>query len=149
MKRWILTGLIAGISITGVVAADWPQWRGPNRNGTVPAFTAPAEWPEALTLQWSIPVGRGDSSPVLVGNRLYLFAREGENETLLAVDANNGKVVWKDSYPAPWTTCTYNDELGRYVGAGTLGYNGNAPKAKTATVQSRIGYASERTREKS
>lgn len=138
MTRWILTGLIACISIAGVVAADWTQWRGPNRDGTVPTFTAPAEWPETLTLQWSIPVGRGDSSPVLVGNRLYLFAREGENETLLAVDANNGKVIWKDSYPAPWTTCTYNDELGRYVNAGTLGYNSNAPKATPTVWNGRV-----------
>jgi outer membrane protein assembly factor BamB len=86
----------------GLDAADWPQWRGPNRDGTGAVFTAPAQWPEKLTRRWKVAVGSGHSSPVLVGDRIYLHSRQQENEIVRAIDAASGKVVWQDSYPAPY-----------------------------------------------
>src|ERR1700738_409743 len=83
--------------------ADWPQWRGPNRDGSAPSFRAPKAWPEKLTVKWKVDEGLGYATPVLSGNRVYMFSRKGENETLEALDAASGKVIWAKSYPAPYT----------------------------------------------
>jgi outer membrane protein assembly factor BamB len=82
---------------------DWPQWRGPNRDGVIPSFTAPNPWPDKLTRKWKVEVGLGYATPVVVGNRVYMFARQGDEEALDARDADTGKVIWRSSYPAPFT----------------------------------------------
>ena len=82
--------------------ADWPQWRGPNRDGTVASFVAPKTWPEQLTQRWKIEVGTGYATPLIVGNRVYAFARQQDNEVMRALDAATGKVIWETSYPAPF-----------------------------------------------
>jgi outer membrane protein assembly factor BamB len=101
MKKLVASTLIACAAIT-TSAADWPQWRGPNRDGTGAVFTEPARWPETLTERWKIAVGGGHSSPVLVGNRIYLHSRQKDDEVIAAIDAATGKVVWQDRYPAPY-----------------------------------------------
>ena len=82
---------------------DWPQWRGPNRDGTLATFIAPASWPERLTRRWRVDVGDGYATPVLVGERLYVFTRQGEREVLRALDADTGGELWHSSYPAPFS----------------------------------------------
>jgi hypothetical protein len=47
-------------------AQDWPQWRGPNRDGIVTAFVAPKSWPQALKPAWKMQVGEGHSSRLLL-----------------------------------------------------------------------------------
>src|SRR4051812_31610207 len=74
--------------------ADWPQWRGPNRDGVISSFTEPKVWPERLTRKWKVDVGLGYASPLLVGSRVYMFARQGDNEILRALDADTGAIVW-------------------------------------------------------
>ena len=91
---------------TGVIAQDnspdWPQWRGPNRDGAVASFTAPRPWPERLTLRWRVEVGEGYATPVLIGDRIYMFTRQGDDEVMRALDANTGRKAWQTSYPAPF-----------------------------------------------
>jgi outer membrane protein assembly factor BamB len=88
-----------------VLAQDWPQWRGPNRDGKVAGFSAPATWPKQFTQAWKVNVGSGvDSTPALVGNRLYVFARQGGDEIMLCLDAATGKEVWQDRYACPAVT---------------------------------------------
>ena len=83
---------------------DWPQFRGPNRNGIATAFTSPAVWPAQLTRKWKLDVGEGYATPILAGGRLYVFTREGEREVMRAVDAGTGSVLWQTSgYSAPVT----------------------------------------------
>src|SRR6476661_6148604 len=65
---------------------DWPQWRGPNRDGSAPSFTTPKAWPDMLTQRWKVEVGIGYASPVLVGNRVYMFTRQNDDEFLTALD---------------------------------------------------------------
>jgi outer membrane protein assembly factor BamB len=79
----------------GPAAADWPQWRGPNRDGRAQGFNAPRTWPKTLREQWKTTVGVGHSSPLLVGDRVYVFARSGEEEVLMALDAATGKELWR------------------------------------------------------
>lgn len=83
-----------------VCAEDWPQWRGPNRDGKVAGFTAPEAWPKALTQKWKAAVGSGDATPALVGDRLYVFTRQGDDEVTLCLDAASGKEIWRDKYAA-------------------------------------------------
>ena len=75
-----------------IAGPDWPQWRGPRRDGTLTAFTEPKAWPETLTQRWKITVGEGYSTPILVSNRIYQFSRQAENEVMRAIDAASGKV---------------------------------------------------------
>ena len=84
-------------------SADWPQWRGPNRDGAITSFVAPQAWPAALARKWKVEVGLGYASPILVGNRIYMFSRRGDNEVLAALDADTGKELWAASYPAQFT----------------------------------------------
>lgn len=86
---------------TPLYAQDWPQWRGPNRDGSASAMRA--EWPKALTEQWKITVGLGHASPVVADGKIYVFARQGEEETLLSLDAATGKEIWKSSQPISYT----------------------------------------------
>lgn len=82
-------------------SGDWPQWRGPNRDGHL-VGTAPKVWPERLTERWKIDVGSGHATPLLVGNRLYIFSRQDGNEVMAALDASSGRVLWRTGYPAPF-----------------------------------------------
>jgi outer membrane protein assembly factor BamB len=81
-------------------AQDWPQWRGPNRDNKVVGFTAPQTWPQKLTQKWATRFGVGDASPVLVGNKLYVFGRQGGDEVASCLDAASGEVLWQDRYAA-------------------------------------------------
>jgi len=81
-------------------AADWPQWRGPDRSNKVADFDAPQTWPKELSQKWKVKVGEGVASPVLVGNTLYVFARQGGDEVIMSIDAETGKIGWSEKNPA-------------------------------------------------
>jgi outer membrane protein assembly factor BamB len=92
-------GLIL-ISVGQGLGQDWPQWRGPNRDGKVSGFAAPEKWPGALTQKWRTTVGQGDATPALVGDKLYVFARQGSEEVTLCLNAADGKELWQNKYTA-------------------------------------------------
>jgi outer membrane protein assembly factor BamB len=96
MNAFCLTLLIAD----ALTAQDWPQWRGPNRDNKVVGFAAPKEWPKELTKKWKVNVGKGEGSPLLVGDKIYVFARQGDEEVTLCLDAATGNEIWKDKYAA-------------------------------------------------
>src|SRR5579872_6817425 len=99
-----IVGCAALFGMRDVRADGWPQWRGPNRDNKVAGFTAPATWPKALTQKWKAMVGLGDASPALVGNRVYVFTRQGGEEVTTCLDADTGSEVWKDKYTAEEVT---------------------------------------------
>src|SRR6516165_12484330 len=96
----LLVGGVLLLGASGVRAQDWPQWRGPNRDNKVTGFTEPKTWPKELTQKWSTKVGVGDASPVLVGDKVYAFTRDGTDEIIHCLDAGKGTEVWKDKYEA-------------------------------------------------
>ena len=101
-----------GPAAPGALAQDWPQWRGANRDGKAAGFTAPATWPKELTQKWKITVGKGDASPALVGDKLYVFARQEGDEITLCLDAKTGKELWRDKYACQPS----NEPMGRHPG---------------------------------
>jgi outer membrane protein assembly factor BamB len=99
-NRGLLVGGVFLAACCQAVAQDWPQWRGPNRDSKITGFIAPKTWPTELTKKWSVTVGLGESSPVLVGDKLYVFSRLGGDEVTLCLDAATGKEVWREKYEA-------------------------------------------------
>jgi len=102
--RALMVGCVILLIASCVFAQDWPQWRGPNRDGKVSGFTAPQEWPKEFTQEWKVTVGAGDATPALVGNKLYVFTRQGEDEVILCLNAHSGKELWKSKYAAQAVT---------------------------------------------
>jgi outer membrane protein assembly factor BamB len=109
--RWV-AGVIVGCVAGGMVllgagragAQDWPQWRGANRDAKVTGFKAPASWPKELSKKWKVAVGEGVATPALVGERLYVFARQETNEVIRCLDAASGKELWQDKYEVQGAT---------------------------------------------
>jgi outer membrane protein assembly factor BamB len=119
--------------LTMAPAQDWPQWRGPNRDGIAAGFAAPTAWPEKLRLKWKVQIGEGHSSPVVAGGRIYLHSRQGEREVVSCLRPENGQVIWRESYAAPYTMSPVATSHGKgvkstpVVGGGrihTLGISG-------------------------
>jgi outer membrane protein assembly factor BamB len=99
MTALVLT-CIATTVASSAGAQDWPQWRGPNRDARAADFNAPKTWPKELAQKWKVNVGQGDSTPALVGDRLYVFARQEGTEVTRCLDAATGKELWQDKYEA-------------------------------------------------
>lgn len=112
-----------------IQAADWPQWRGPQRNGMSAETGLLQEWPkEGPKLSWKVSdLGSGYSTPSAVGDHLYLLGNEGlENEFVKAISAKDGKTIW--------TT--------RLGNVGKPKQNPNFPAARsTPTVEGDVLYA--------
>ncbi|HEX8502642.1 MAG TPA: PQQ-binding-like beta-propeller repeat protein [Pyrinomonadaceae bacterium] len=76
--------------------ADWPQWRGPNRDGISKETGLLKQWPESgPPLAWKASgAGRGYSSLAASKGRLYTMGLRGEREFVIAFDFKTGKEVW-------------------------------------------------------
>jgi outer membrane protein assembly factor BamB len=95
------------VCLAGLVAVawaeDWPQWRGPHRDGVATGFIEPKAWPEKLQLKWKVEVGEGHSSPVVADGRIYVHTRRGELEALSCLRPEDGTPIWQQTYTAPYT----------------------------------------------
>ena len=100
VSPWLVLIVAAAAIPLAAQNGDVTQWRGPARDGVVTGFTAPASWPDALVRKWKVEIGAGYATPLVVGNRVYQFSRVGDNETMTALDADSGKVIWQAGYPA-------------------------------------------------
>ncbi len=81
----------------GASTSDWPQWRGPQRNGISQESGLLKQWPaEGPKLLWQVnDIGDGYSTPVVVGTRIYMMSNLGlENEFVQALSTEDGKSVW-------------------------------------------------------
>ena len=93
---------LAGL-LTVAWAEDWPQWRGPHRDGVAVGFPEPKTWPEKLTLKWKVAVGEGHASPVVADGKIYVHTRQGDREVVTALRPDNGQTLWQEGYAAPYT----------------------------------------------
>lgn len=96
----LVLACVATSASSTVLAQDWPQWRGPNRDGRVVGFTPPKTWPQELASKWKVAVGEGVATPAVVGDKVYVFSREDGYEVIRCVEASTGKELWQDKYEA-------------------------------------------------
>ena len=108
MKSRLLTTIAAlclcfsAVSVTGSAnmansTFDWPQWRGPERNGISQERGLLKQWPaDGPKLLWQVnDIGDGYSTPAVVGTRIYLMSNRGfENEFVQALSTQDGKPIW-------------------------------------------------------
>lgn len=104
LLRAVFLSCVILVGASCVFAQDWPQWRGPNRDGKVTGFKAPEEWPKELKLRWKTTVGTGDATPALVGDKLYVFTRQGDDEVTTCLEVTSGEELWMDKYAAQAVT---------------------------------------------
>jgi outer membrane protein assembly factor BamB len=84
--------------------SDWPEWRGPNRDGLSTESGLLAAWPpEGPRVVWEAPTGMGYSAPIVAGGKVYLLIQDGENEAVVCWNAADGKEIWRHRYPALFT----------------------------------------------
>ncbi len=100
-SHWFLSGCLGWLLLTSLSsAADWPQFLGPERNGTATSEEAalPDSYPGSIEPLWEWSVGSGWAGPVVKGDRLIIFHREGSDMVTEALDIKTGKSVWRNSY---------------------------------------------------
>src|SRR5947209_5231728 len=113
--------LVALLACAPAFADDWPQWRGPNRDGISKETGLLKEWPEGgPKLLWQVKdLGGGYATPSVAGGRVYVIANKGlDDESVKALDAKDGSPVWatrigkvgspqqRPNYPAARSTPT-------------------------------------------
>ena len=107
IRRWAPFLVLGALSLAfSVQAADWPQWRGPERNGVAAGSELPEVLSAALERRWKVHVGVGQSSPIVVGDRVFILARQGEEEVVLALEASTGKELWRHACVVPYVPAT-------------------------------------------
>lgn len=94
-----LLGLTPSFGPAREPEADWPWWRGPNRDGIAdPKQQPPQKWSASDNVVWKTPLpGRGHGSPIVVGTQVFLATADHARETqeLLCFDRHNGKLLWQ------------------------------------------------------
>jgi outer membrane protein assembly factor BamB len=124
--RWsLLAAVLVGASCLAAGAADWPQWRGPGRDGISKETGLLKEWPKGgPKLLWQVnDLGYAYSTPAVVGERLYLMSNKGmDDEYVQAREVKDGKPAWTTrvgnvgpnrmmNYPGARCTPTVDGEL--------------------------------------
>jgi outer membrane protein assembly factor BamB len=104
----VLGALAAVLMVAeGSRGQEWTQWRGPARDGSVAAESAPERWPGSFRPAWRVEVGEGYSSPVVAGGRVFVHARRDPNEIVVALDLATGRVLWQQEYAAAFSKNQY------------------------------------------
>jgi outer membrane protein assembly factor BamB len=132
----------AALSADPPRGADWPQWRGPNRDGRSPDTGLLSTWgPSGPPLAWKVTgLGAGFSSVAVTGGRIYTMGDRNGVQTLMALDQANGKQIWSARVGPSW-----DDEMGGPRGTPTvdgeltyaIGTEGDLVCVETATGRER------------
>jgi len=123
--RYLLVVAISLSFASVALAEDWPQWRGPERNGISKETGLAKEWPkEGPKLLWQVKdIGDGYSTPAVVGDRLFVISNRGmDKEFVQALSVHDGKEIWTTTigkvgpnqgpqYPGTRSTPTVDGEL--------------------------------------
>jgi len=101
MLRIRLFVILAMLSVVPALhAQDWPQWRGPNYNGSTEAKDLPTEFSKTQNVKWAAPMpGHGSGTPIIHGNKVFVSSTDPKAQQLLAMclDRKTGKVLWKNN----------------------------------------------------
>ncbi len=112
LAPFLILSFALNLGATQLRADDWPQWRGPNRDGVwretgiVEKFSSPQ-----LPIKWRVEIGPGYSGPTVAKGRVYITDRQVEPNQIERVhcfDENTGARIWSYSYDCPYGGVNYN-----------------------------------------
>ena len=132
MPRWILTAVLIGAlgpHSGGILAEDtsgtWPQWRGPQRDGSVSGDS----WPDSLqspqlSLLWRVTLPPSFSGPIVSADKVFVtYTRNKRYEGVHALDRRSGKKVWTEEWAAAMEVAPVAASMGSWIRA-TPAYDG-------------------------
>ena len=135
MRNAPLTILATASLASVLLADDWPQWRGPNRDAVLHEQGRVKEFSNGLMpRRWSVPIGSGYSGPTVAKGRVFVTDLDPAEsstqvERVLCVSAEDGTMIWSHSYPAPYSvgykagpraSVTVHD--GKAISVGAMGH---------------------------
>jgi len=103
IRRFRLVAAVAAAALAPLLAAplhaaDWPQWRGPNFNGSSPETGLPATWSRTDGIAWSATLpGPADATPIVFGKRVFISSTDAGSRALvgMCLSAEDGRVLWQ------------------------------------------------------
>ncbi|MFT4548418.1 MAG: outer membrane protein assembly factor BamB [Pseudoalteromonas tetraodonis] len=101
------TAALSLLLVSNNIAADWPQFLGPNRNGVVPDETIRSSFDPEPTIAWEHKVGTGHAGAAIAKGKCIIFHRVDDRATVDALDAESGKPLWQFTYQTD-----YRDDFG-------------------------------------
>lgn len=119
MKSLFLLGLLALLSAAPLPAADWPQWRGPQRDGHFPGETWPDKLdPNHLRQMWRVDLGPSYSGPVVSGRRVFTTETQDKRlEVVTAFDRQSGQQLWRAEWPGALSVPFFAKSNGDWIRA--------------------------------
>jgi outer membrane protein assembly factor BamB len=105
MLRFLLSFLTLAVALPLPTKGDWPQWRGPNRDGHAQGAQLPQKWPEtAPAPMWKVKIGEGYAGVAVSGGKVFALARDDKKgiEIASCLDLANGKQLWAVTHDAPF-----------------------------------------------
>jgi outer membrane protein assembly factor BamB len=94
-------GLIFPVLTALVLAADWPQFRGPNASGVSDETRLPIEFGPDRNVVWKTALPPGHSSPSVAGDKIFLTAIENDKLYTIALQRATGRILWRREAPRP------------------------------------------------
>lgn len=131
MRTIFLIIVLAGTA-SAQVPDDWPQWRGPNRDGVWHETGIVDALPDRIPVKWRTPIGAGYSGPTVADGRVYVMDRlddPDELERVHCLDWKTGKIQWTHTYDSLYRVqykagprCSVLVADGRAYALGTMGH---------------------------
>jgi len=101
---------------TSTFAGNWPAWRGPAADGTTPETDLPLKFSATEGVKWKIALPeRGNSTPVVWGQKIFLTQNVGTKRTLMCLDRKDGKTLWQAG--PEWTEKEFTHGTNPYCSA--------------------------------
>ncbi|MFM7977082.1 MAG: PQQ-binding-like beta-propeller repeat protein, partial [Pirellula sp.] len=95
-KAIVLGGLLACGTISGAMADNWPQWRGPKNDGVSTEKNIATQWSPQENVMWRCELpGQAGATPVVWQDRIFLTSAQGDDLVLMAVSTKDGKKLWQ------------------------------------------------------
>jgi outer membrane protein assembly factor BamB len=123
----LITGGLAPLATAAESAENWPQWRGPTRDG----FVAGADWPTKLDKDhlisfWHVDLGPSYSGPIVAADRVFVTeTKDAKNEVVHALDRATGKELWKTDWPGAMSVAFMAKRNGDWI-RSTPAYDGKS-----------------------
>jgi len=108
----VIAGLALGLFVAPAFAADWPNWRGPNHDGSTVAENLPTSFSTTENVVWAADMpGVSSATPAIADGRVYLVSNDETRTKLsgMCLDAENGKVLWSREFVTGTNPTSRND----------------------------------------